>query len=961
MTDRSSDAHNPQTVDYKATLNLPDTEFAMKANLATREVQWLDAWYADDIYKKIRQARAGRPQYILHDGPPYANGSIHLGHALNKVLKDMIVKSRTLDGFDAPYVPGWDCHGLPIELKVEEKIGKVGVKVDATTFRKACRDYALSQVELQKKDFKRLGVFGDWDHPYLTMNFKQEADIVRSLAQIAANGHIQPGLKPVNWCLDCGSALAEAEVEYENKKSDAIDVGFGVVDLADLSNRLDVVVKQPTDVVIWTTTPWTLPANQAVALGQAIVYQLVSCDSEHGTQLLILAKSLVESAINRYQLHNPQVLAEFNGAVLEGLKLQHPLLVERQVPVILGDHVSDDSGTGAVHTAPGHGVDDYKVGLQYQLAVDNPVGGNGVYLPDAPIFSGEHIYKANPKIIASLKNAQKLWAHQPIEHSYPHCWRHKTPIIFRATPQWFISMDQNGLRQTALREIDEQIQFVPDWGQQRLRAMIEGRPDWCISRQRTWGVPIPFFVHKDSNTLHPRTPELLEQVAQLIEQEGIEGWFNREVSDFLPPDEAAQYSAVRDTLDVWFDSGTTHYAVLAQRNELRDPADLYLEGSDQHRGWFQTSLLTSVAMHGRAPYKALLTHGFTVDENGRKLSKSLGNYIPIDDIIKQLGADGLRLYVASSDYRYEVTASKEIFNRVSDSYRRIRNTLRFLLANLNGFVPSRDALPVDELIALDQYILQRANIVQQQIIQAYHDMNFHVVVSHLTQFCINDLGSFYLDIIKDRQYTTKADSQARRSAQTALYHVVQAFVRWMSPILSFTAQEAWGLILEQHEPYVFTAEWYTLPTVDHMAIDDAQWQQLMVVKTAVNKAIEKARADKLVGSNLSAHVSLWATPTLKAILDKLGDELRFLLISSQVDVHALDSALQPQNTAQDNIQDTVQDGEVVRVEISAAQGTKCARCWHVLPDVNTHAGHPGLCSRCIINLPSGRGEVRKYA
>ena len=943
-----SDKQTPENaVDYKATLNLPGTEFAMRANLAVREQKWLEEWYADNIYQQIRESRIGKKKYVLHDGPPYANGQIHLGHVVNKVLKDIIVKSRTLDGFDTPYVPGWDCHGLPIELKVEEKIGKVGDKVDATTFRKHCREYALEQVDLQRKDFKRLGILGDWENPYLTMNFKQEADIVRALGLIQKNGHIQPGLKPVNWCLDCGSALAEAEVEYEDKKSDAIDVGFGVVDLADLSARLGIEVKDATDIVIWTTTPWTMPANQAVSVHAEIEYQLVQVQTERGTHNLILAKDLVTSACERYKLENSVVLADFTGDKIEKLLLQHPLIAERQVPVILGEHVIATSGTGAVHTAPGHGVDDYKVGLQYGLAVENPVGSNGVYLPTSPLFPNEHIYKANPKIIAALGEAGHLWAHEPIRHSYPHCWRHKTPIIFRATPQWFISMDQNGLRQGALKAIENDVKFVPEWGQARIESMVDGRPDWCISRQRTWGVPIPFFVDKDTNELHPRTAELTEEVAKLIEQEGVDAWFTRDAKDFLGED-AEQYRAVRDTLDVWFDSGTTHYAVLEQREDLQSPADLYLEGSDQHRGWFQSSLLTSMAIHNRPPYKTVLTHGFTVDEKGRKLSKSLGNYIPLEEIIKQLGADGLRLYVASSDYRYEIAASKEIFNRVSDSYRRIRNTVRFLLANLNGFKPSTDLMPANELIALDQYILKRANEVQAVIVQAYEDMNFHAVCSALTNFCINDLGGFYLDIIKDRQYTTKADSQARLSAQTALYHVVQAFVRWMSPILSFTAQEAWALIPEQSQKYVFTQEWYDLPKTQENSITDADWHALLSVKAAVNKQIEVARNAKAVGGNLSAKVELWAQPELQTVLNKLENELRFVLITSQVEVNAF--AEKGEAT----------DVEGLRVRVTAAEGEKCARCWHVLPDVNTHADHPGLCSRCIVNV-SGAGEERKYA
>lgn len=951
MTTCMSDKQTPENaVDYKSTLNLPGTEFAMKANLAVREAKWLEEWYADNIYQQIRASRIGKKKYVLHDGPPYANGQIHLGHAVNKVLKDIIIKSRVMDGFDAPYVPGWDCHGLPIELKVEEKVGKVGQKVDAPTFRKACREYAYTQIELQKKDFVRMGVFGDWDNPYLTMNFKQEADIVRSLGEIAKAGHIEPGLKPVNWCLDCGSSLAEAEVDYKDKKSDAIDVGFGVVDLADLSAKVGVTVSNPTDIVIWTTTPWTLPANQAVALHAEIEYQLVEVQSERGTQNLILAKDLVESACERYKLENPKVLADFTGSKLENLKLQHPLITDRQVPVILGEHVIATSGTGAVHTAPGHGVDDYKVGLQYNLKVENPVGGNGVYLPTSALFAGEHIYKANPQIIEALGTAGKLWAHVPIVHSYPHCWRHKTPIVFRATPQWFISMDNKGLRQDALNAIENDISFVPDWGKNRIESMIEGRPDWCISRQRTWGVPIPFFVHKDTNELHPRTPELIEEVAKLIEKEGIDGWYNRDAAEFIG-DDAEQYNAVRDTLDVWFDSGTTHYAVLREREELTDPADLYLEGSDQHRGWFQSSLLTSIAINKRAPYKGLLTHGFVVDEKGRKMSKSIGNIITPQEIIKDMGADGLRFWIASADYRYEMTAGKEIFSRASDGYRRIRNTLRFLLANLNGFKPSTDALPVDQLIALDQYILQRAADVQKTIQQAYEDMNFHIVTNALTNFCINDLGSFYLDIIKDRQYTTKADSQARHSAQTALYHLVQAFVRWMSPILSFTAQEAWPLIPEQSEKYVFTTEWYDIPVASTAnLISEADWQTLITVKSAVNKQIEAARNAKLIGSNLSAKVELWANTELKTVLDRLGDELRFVLITSQVIVNAFDET-----------QAEATDLDGLRVKVSAADGEKCARCWHVLPDVNTHHEHPGLCSRCIINLPTGQGEERKYA
>ncbi len=894
MSDRTPEqdaANTPAAVDYKPTLNLPDTPFAMQAKLATREIQWLADWQADDLYGKVRAARSSKPKYILHDGPPYANGQIHLGHAVNKVLKDIILKSKTLSGFDAPYVPGWDCHGLPIEQKVEEKVGKVGVKVDASKFRELCREYAASQVELQKKDFERLGVLGDWQNPYLTMNFAQEANTVRALGKIVQAGHVQPGLKPVNWCLDCGSSLAEAEVEYHDKKSDAIDVGFGVVDLADLSKRLNVAVTTPVEVVIWTTTPWTLPANQAVALNADLDYQLVEVQSEASTIALILAAKLSGEATERYGLKDPKVLATFKGAVLENLVLQHPLITERQVPVILGEHVMDSSGTGAVHTAPGHGVDDYKVGLLYNLKVENPVSGSGVYLPEAAVYAGQHIYKANPLIIEQLKSDRKLWAHIAITHSYPHCWRHKTPIIFRATPQWFISMEKEGLRNEAMSAI-KQVEWIPDWGQNRIEAMIDGRPDWCISRQRTWGVPIPFFIHKDTGALHPDTESLIEKVAALIEQGGVDAWFNTPAADLIGGD-SAHYNKATDTLDVWFDSGVTHYCVLKQRPELAFPADLYLEGSDQHRGWFQTSLLTGLAIDNTAPFKKVLTHGFVVDVNGRKMSKSLGNIIAPQDVIKDLGADGVRFWIASSDYRYEMTAGKEIFSRTTDGYRRIRNTLRFVLANLNGFNPATDLVPVNEMIALDQFILKRAAGVQQTIQAAYDEMSFHTVCSQLVAFCTSDLGGFYLDIIKDRQYTTKADSLARRSAQTALYHLAHAFVRWMSPILTFTAQEAWLEIPQDTtnpaDKYVFTTEWYGIPVSANEKISDADWQTIWNVKSAVNKLIENARNDKAVGANLSAKVQIWAEPSIQTLLTKLEDELRFVLIVSDVELNAEDA------------------------------------------------------------------------
>ena len=949
MTDKSTDTPSH---DYKDTLNLADTPFAMRANLAKREPDWLAAWEADDVYGKIRQARAGAPKYILHDGPPYANGQIHLGHAVNKVLKDIIVKSKTLSGFDAPYVPGWDCHGLPIEQKVEAKVGKVGQKVSATEFRGLCREYASTQIELQKADFKRLGVFGDWDNPYLTMNFHQEANIVRALAKIYENGHVTRGMKPVNWCLDCSSALAEAEVEYQDKVSDAIYVSFDVLDtdkvaaLAELDNIA---------AVIWTTTPWTLPANQAISVHPQHDYSVVA--TEKGN--LLLADDLVETALTELKLDNKGILATVSGRELEGLRAQHPLITERQVPLILGEHVTTDSGTGLVHTAPGHGLDDYIVGLKYNLPVENPVSGTGVYLDSAAVFAGEHIYKANPKIIAALHENGHLISHTKIEHSYPHCWRHKSPIIFRATPQWFISMEAKGLRERALADIPK-VNWTPAWGQNRIEAMMNGRPDWCISRQRTWGVPITFFTHKETGELHPNTLELMETAAQKINEGGVEAWFDASCEDFLG-DEAADYDKATDTLDVWFDSGTTHFAVLEQRDELTNPADIYLEGSDQHRGWFQTSLLTSEAMYGRPPFKQVLTHGFTIDANGRKLSKSLGNTKGFEpqDVFNTLGADLLRLWVASVDYRYEMAASKASFKGATDQYRRIRNTLRFLLANTDDFDPATNSVDVNELVSLDKFILERAKTVQAQIISAYDAMDFHQVTQHVTAFCSQDLGSFYLDIIKDRQYTTQRDGQPRRSAQTAIYHIAHALIRWITPILSFTAQEAWE-VLHGADSYVFTEEWYTFPEFALSDISADDWQRIMLAKDMVNKNIETARGEKIINANLSADVSLYADGTMQESLAKLGEELRFVLITSKATLQPMSAA--PANKVvldEQTDSDTEASADLV-VNVSAATGIKCVRCWHIRDDIGTDSAHPEICSRCVTNV-SGDGEVRHYA
>ncbi len=934
---------------YKDTLNLPKTDFPMKANLAQREPQMLKRWDSEGLYAKIREACAGRERFVLHDGPPYANGEIHIGHAVNKVLKDIIVKSRTLAGFDAPYVPGWDCHGLPIELQVEKKVGKPGRKVSAAEFRQACRDYALKQVAGQRADFKRLGVIGDWDDPYLTMNFAQEAGIIRALGRIVAQGHVSKGSKPVHWCTDCGSALAEAEVEYQDKQSYAIDVRFRPLDQAAFAARFDGVDDDPgagaIALVIWTTTPWTLPANQAVALHPELDYVLVQL----GDERLVLADGMLDSTLQRWGVESYQVLGRAPGAVFDRVSLQHPFY-DRQVPIVLGEHVTLEAGTGAVHTAPGHGLDDYIVGQRYGLPVDNPVDGNGCFVAGTPLFEGEHVFKANEHVIAVLQEHGALVRSARFTHSYPVCWRHKTPIIFRATPQWFISMQQNGLRDNALAEISK-VRWTPDWGQARIEGMVENRPDWCISRQRTWGVPIPFFVDKTTGELHPNTVELVEQVAQRVEQSGIQAWFDLDPRELLG-DAAEHYEKVPDTLDVWFDSGVTHACVLDARDELARPADLYLEGSDQHRGWFQSSLLTSVAMFGAAPYKGVLTHGFTVDADGKKMSKSLGNVVSPQAVMKTLGADIIRLWVAATDYRGEISVSDEILRRTADAYRRMRNTMRFLLANLHGFDPVRDRVEPARMIALDQWAVGRARGLQDEVIRAYDDYNFHLIYQKVLNFCVVDMSGFYLDVIKDRQYTTQADSLPRRSCQTAMYHIVEAMVRWLAPVLSFTADEVWGHMPGVRAPSVFTQTWYDgLFAPDQGALSDQTWSETLKVKTEVARQLERMRKDGVIGSSLDAEVVLYGDDALCAQLRQLGDELRFVLITS-------DATIAPLADAPDDAVATAIDG--LRLRATASAQAKCPRCWHHRADVGRSEAHPELCGRCVDNV-AGDGETRRFA
>lgn len=939
--------------DYKSTLNLPHTEFPMKANLAQREPTMLQRWDDLNLYQKICEKNAGRPKFILHDGPPYANGELHLGHAINKALKDFVVKSRQMTGFDAPYIPGWDCHGLPIEHNVEKKKGKAGQKIGFAEFRKACRDYAMGQVDTQRKGFIRLGVLGDWENPYLTMNFHTEADIVRSVGKIVANGHMVKGYKPVYWSVVGASALAEAEVEYKDKQSFAIDVRFAVKSPADFLAKfegLDPSAQElPVSVVIWTTTPWTLPSNQAVSLHGELEYALVQCDVGKGAELLVLASDMVEDIMQRYQADSFKILATASGEAFENELLQHPF-VDKQVPLILGEHVTTEAGTGAVHTAPDHGLDDFYVGKKYNIGTLNLVDENGVFTAGAGQFTGDHVYKVDEKIIEVMDSNGSLVKQDTINHSYAHCWRTKTPLIYRATPQWFISMTENKLLDSALAAIKD-VKFIPDWGEARIELMLKGSPDWCVSRQRTWGVPITLFVHKETQELHPRTAELFEAVAQRIEEHGIDAWFELEASELLG-EEAEQYEKVSDTLDVWFDSGVTHYSVMEKRDELTYPADLYLEGSDQHRGWFNSSLKTAIAMNGTAPYKEVLTHGFFVDAEGRKMSKSLGNTVAPAKIYQQYGADILRLWVAATDYRGEMTVSDEIFKRVADSYRRIRNTARFMLSNLNGFEPE-NALPVDKLLALDYWIIRQSQLLRDEIIRHYHEYNFLNVYQRIHNFCVIELGGFYLDVIKDRQYTTAADSLARRSTQTALYHVVELLSRLIAPVLSFTADEIWQSIPGERAESVMLTDMTDgiEPLQESTDFSDEFWMQVMAVKTAVNKELEVKRAAKEVGSGLSAEVDLFCDAELQQTLARLGEELRFVLIVSRASLHTLDQA---------HDQATATEVDGLQLQVSASAHEKCERCWHHREDVGSDSEHPTLCARCVSNI-AGDGEHREFA
>lgn len=921
---------------YKDTLNLPVTDFPMKADLASREPEMLKRWDTLQIYQRL-MAQDRAQTFVLHDGPPYANGRPHMGTALNKTLKDIVVKSKWLSGFKAPYVPGWDCHGLPIELNVEKKIGKVGDKVSAKEFRQACRDYANSFIDLQREDFKRLGVFGDWQNPYLTLNFKYEADAVRALAIMTKQGHVLRGQKPVQWCPLCSSALAEAEVEYQEKKSSAIDVAFVAINSDEFFRAFNVSGKGRVILPIWTTTPWTLPANEAVALHPELFYALIKAKEDY----FVVAKELLESFAQRIGLDDYLELATIEGQKLEGFLLKHPFL-EKNVPVILGEHVDTETGTGAVHTSPAHGAEDYVVGKKYNLPLVNPVNSKSCYNDDVPFFAGLHVYKANEPVLALLAERGVLLHRCEITHSYPHCWRHKTPLIFRATTQWFVAMEQAGLRKQALNEIKHS-KWIPAWGEQRIEKMVATRPDWCISRQRTWGIPITFLVHAQTAELHPDMPQLMQKIADKIEKDGVDAWYDMPISDLIGK-EAEHYEKVTDILDVWFDSGVTHYCVLEQRPELYQPADLYLEGSDQHRGWFQSSLLTATAMYNHAPYKAVLTHGYVVDGKGYKMSKSLGNVILPADIVKTYGADVLRLWAASMDYTGEIAVSDEILKRMSEAYRRIRNTARFWLSNLGDFNPETDLVAPENMVELDRWAVMKAQQLQEKIIAAYENYQFQVIYQLIHNFCSVEMGSFYLDIIKDRQYTAKKDSKARRSSQTAMYYITQAFVRWIAPILSFTADEIWQFLPGAKGESVFFSSWFTdFPEFSDARALDEYWLWFSEVRNTVNKQLEALRAEGKIGSALDAKITLHAGKNAFQKLAKLKDELRFGLIVSAAEVVAK----------------SIGDDEF-SVQIDVCGDEKCVRCWQRRPEVGKNAEHPELCGRCVVNIAE-QGEERAFA
>ena len=926
--------------DYKDTLNLPKTDFAMKANLPNKEPKMIEFWKEIDLEKAVADARIGRDKFILHDGPPYANGEIHTGHAAQKVLKDIVIKSQTLNGKYAPFVPGWDCHGLPIELNVEKKIGKVGQKVDASEFRAACRQYASSQIDLQKKDFQRLGIIGDWDNPYVTMDYSFEANIIRALGKIISKGHLKRGDKPVHWCVDCKSSLAEAEVEYQDKISTSIDFLFPIAEEF-VEQIFSLTSKNKNFVASWTTTPWTLPGNLALTVNESFTYQLVEIEHKNQKINLIIAKDLVKETMERIDRAKFKILGTCQGNDLVGFKANHPYL-DRDSLIISGNHVTTDAGTGIVHTAPGHGLEDYAVCKENGIEVLSPVNGNGTYKDDVERFAGQFVFKANDNIVKTLDDEGVLLGDSSYEHSYPHCWRHKSPVMFRATPQWFISMESKNLLKQSLESVNN-IRWEPDWGESRMTTMLESRPDWCISRQRTWGVPIALLIHKETGDLHPKSQEIIEKVSELVEIKGIQAWHDVQISDLIEDPES--YEKITDCLDVWFDSGVTHACVLSENEKLQFPADLYLEGSDQHRGWFQSSLLTSIAINEEPPYKAVLTHGFVVDGDGKKMSKSLGNVISPQKIWETMGADVLRTWIASTDYTKEIVLSDDILKRSSDSYRRIRNTIRFLLGNLSDFDGKK--VSPEKMAQLDKWMIHRCKNLQDEIIQDYLDYNFHQAFQKIHNYCANDLGGFYLDILKDRLYTSKQDSDARRSAQLALSNILQALLRWISPILSFTAEEAWQS-LDNEIKSVHLLEWFNdWVEVGDLKFSDADWKEILELRSEVNKHIEEARNNEIIGSSLDAEIEILCGDKLFNLLEEFNEELRFIFITSEA--KAILSKI-----------DVTDENNKIQITVKKSSNEKCVRCWHSRPEVGSIKDNESICNRCFENV-YGEGEVRSFA
>ena len=928
--------------DYKDTLNLPQTAFAMKANLPNREPEILSYWEEIDLYGLLKEAGKTKEKFILHDGPPYANGELHIGHAINKTLKDLIVKTQTLNGKYAPYTPGWDCHGLPIELNVEKKVGKAGHKVSKEDFRDACRKYASSQIDIQRDQFKRLGVIGDWENPYISMDFNYEANIVRSLGKIIDNGYLARGEKPVHWCVDCASALAEAEVEYKDKVSLAIDFGFPF-NQKDLLKAFGYESDIDTFIMSWTTTPWTLPGNVALTISQDFIYSVIETELNGRKLNLIIAKDLVKSCIERLGITKYSEKASCKGKDLEGFEARHPYL-DRSSKIILGDHVTTEAGTGIVHTAPGHGLEDYQVAMKYKLEVINPVKNNGTFKEDISGLEGMFAMKANEKVLELLDEAGSLFHSEDYDHSYPHCWRHKTPLMFRATPQWFIGMDKNDLLEKAKSTVDS-VDWKPDWGQARMMGMLEDRPDWCISRQRTWGVPIPLILNKETSELHPDMQNLIEKIALKIEEQGLNAWYSMELSELIEDHE--DYEKIDDCLDVWFDSGVSHSCVLNHFEDLQFPADVYLEGSDQHRGWFQSALLTSVAMYEEAPYREVITHGFVIDSDGQKMSKSIGNTTSPKEIWNSKGADVLRIWIASTDYRKEMVFSQEILKNCSDAYRRIRNTIRFLLGNLNDF--SDQEIPKGfELAELDNYMISRTKSLQEEIMEDYNNYQFHRAFQKILNFCTNDLGGFYLDVLKDRLYTCAQDSQARISSQIALNVILESLLRWISPILCFTAEEAYKQFKPEGKSVHLLSWFKDWPEPQEASILKEDWDLVFEIRSEVNKCIEKARNSNLIGSSLDAEVQIHCTEQIQKVLSKFKDELRFIFITSDI-----------------NLSDDINKGELTDIEdltisVIKSENKKCERCWHSRPEVGTIEKHETLCSRCVENVEGG-GEIRNFA